>query len=64
MRKLIRGWPRSGKYELLPLLEEHHFGQLSRETIREKFGVATLRRKASSVGGLDAVVSDPGKARA
>ncbi|BCW57853.1 hypothetical protein StoSoilB20_12000 [Arthrobacter sp. StoSoilB20] len=52
------------RYELLPLLEEHYFGQLSREKIREKFGLAAIRRKASSVDGLDADVSDPGNAQA
>ncbi|MFE4082266.1 McrB family protein [Paenarthrobacter sp. YIM B13468] len=34
------------KYELLPLLEEQYFGRLSREKIREKFGLETIRRRA------------------
>ena len=34
------------KYELLPLLEEQYFGRLSREKIREKFGLEAIRRKA------------------
>ncbi|WP_179011705.1 McrB family protein [Paenarthrobacter ureafaciens] len=41
------------KYELLPLLEEQYFGQMSREKIREKFGLATIRRKAELDGGSD-----------
>lgn len=52
------------KYELLPLLEEHYFGQMSREKIREKFGLAAIRRKASGDVGPHADVSDPGNARA
>jgi 5-methylcytosine-specific restriction protein B len=39
------------KYELLPLLEEQYFGQMSREKIREKFGLATIRGKAELDGG-------------
>ncbi|GGJ17940.1 McrB family protein [Paenarthrobacter histidinolovorans] len=39
------------KYELLPLFEEHYFGQMSREKIREKFGLAAVRRKAAGAGG-------------
>ncbi|MEI2276691.1 AAA family ATPase [Paenarthrobacter ilicis] len=52
------------KYELLPLLEEHYFGQMSREKIREKFGLDAIRRKASGDVGPNADVSDPGNARA
>ncbi|WP_458107201.1 AAA family ATPase [Arthrobacter sp. R3-55] len=51
------------KYELLPLLEEHYFGQMSREKIREKFGLAAIRRKASGDVGPNGDVSDPGNAR-
>jgi 5-methylcytosine-specific restriction protein B len=35
------------KYELLPLLEEQYFGRLNREKVREKFGLAAMRRKAA-----------------
>ncbi|MET3812322.1 AAA family ATPase [Arthrobacter sp. UYEF3] len=42
------------KYELLPLLEEQYFGRLKRNQVREKFGLAAMRRKAaSSVGPVD-----------
>ncbi|MBT2534610.1 AAA family ATPase [Arthrobacter sp. ISL-69] len=42
------------KYELLPLLEEQYFGRLKRNQVREKFGLAAMRRKAASaVGPVD-----------
>lgn len=42
------------KYELLPLLEEQYFGRLNREKVREKFGLAVMRRKAGvDVGAVD-----------
>jgi 5-methylcytosine-specific restriction protein B len=47
------------KYELLPLLEEQYFGQMSREKIREKFGLAAVRRKAAGDGGLVTVAVVP-----
>ena len=33
------------KYELLPLLEEHYYGRLSRPEIHERFGLAAIERK-------------------
>ncbi|GAA5189794.1 hypothetical protein GCM10023346_05310 [Arthrobacter gyeryongensis] len=39
------------KYELLPLLEEQYFGRLKRNQVREKFGLAAMRRKAANGGG-------------
>ncbi len=42
------------KYELLPLLEEQYFGRLKRDQIRDKFGLAAMRRKAAaSLGPVD-----------
>ena len=42
------------KYELLPLLEEQYFGRLKRGQVREKFGLAAMRRKAGAdVGPVD-----------
>lgn len=35
------------KYELLPLLEEQYYGRLKRDQVREKFGLAAIRRKAA-----------------
>lgn len=40
------------KYELLPLLEEQYFGRLKRGQVREKFGLAAMRRKAARAVGL------------
>ncbi|MFF1830531.1 McrB family protein [Paenarthrobacter sp. NPDC058040] len=47
------------KYELLPLLEEQYFGQMSREKIREKFGLAAVRRKAAGDVGLASLAVGP-----
>ncbi|MBD8043359.1 AAA family ATPase [Arthrobacter sp. Sa2BUA2] len=33
------------KYELLPLLEEHYYGRMSRPEIHERFGLAAIERK-------------------
>jgi 5-methylcytosine-specific restriction protein B len=42
------------KYELLPLLEEQYFGRLNRDKVREKFGLAAMRRKVGvDVGPVD-----------
>lgn len=32
------------RYDILPLLEEHFYGQLDRATLRERFGVSALRK--------------------
>lgn len=40
------------KYELLPLLEEQYFGRLKRDQVRERFGLAAMRRKAGADVGL------------
>lgn len=48
------------KYELMPLLEEQYFGRLNRDKVREKFGLAAMRRKAGmDVGPVD-IVLEPG----
>lgn len=42
------------KYELLPLLEEQYFGRLSRDKVRERFGLSAIRRKAGmDIGPVD-----------
>lgn len=38
------GLARIWRYELLPLLEEHYFGRLTREDVRERFGLEALDR--------------------
>jgi 5-methylcytosine-specific restriction protein B len=37
------GLERIWKYDLLPLLEEHYYGRLTRAQVHERFGLATLR---------------------
>ncbi|WP_284974268.1 AAA family ATPase [Arthrobacter sp. efr-133-TYG-104] len=49
------------KYELLPLLEEQYFGRLSREKIRERFGLEAIRRKARLDSGRTSDVPHPPK---
>lgn len=42
------------KYELLPLLEEQYYGRLKRDQVRDKFGLAAIRRKAArAVAAVD-----------
>ncbi|WP_372463700.1 McrB family protein [Arthrobacter hankyongi] len=53
------GLERIWRYELLPLLEEHFFGRLSRKQVHERFGLAAIRRKASrGVGAADLVMEE------
>lgn len=42
------GLERVWDYSLLPLLEEHYYGRLSRPQVRERFGLATLRNKIAA----------------
>jgi 5-methylcytosine-specific restriction protein B len=37
------GLERIWKYEILPLLEEHYYGRLTRDEVHAKFGLETLR---------------------
>lgn len=48
------------KYELLPLLEEQYFGRLKRNQVREKFGLAAMRRKAGALMGPVDLLLTPG----
>lgn len=48
------------KYELLPLLEEQYFGRLKRDQVREKFGLAAMRRKAGALTGRVDLLLAPG----
>ena len=53
------GLERIWRYELLPLLEEHYFGRLSREQVHERFGLAAIRKKAArSVGAVDLAMQE------
>ena len=40
------GLARIWKYDLMPLLEEHYYGRLTRQQIRDKFGLDAVRRAA------------------
>lgn len=41
------GLERVWEYSILPLLEEHYYGRLTRQQVRERFGLAAIRRKAA-----------------
>ncbi|MGD9525455.1 MAG: McrB family protein [Dehalococcoidia bacterium] len=42
------GLERVWAYSILPLLEEHYYGRLSRAQVRERFGLAAVRRRAAT----------------
>lgn len=44
-----RGLQRIWRYELLPLLEEHYFGELDRTQVHARFGLDAIRRKAEEM---------------
>jgi 5-methylcytosine-specific restriction protein B len=41
------GIDRVWKYDIMPLLEEHFYGQIERTTIHERFGLAAIRASAA-----------------
>ncbi|ASN37929.1 restriction endonuclease [Arthrobacter sp. 7749] len=43
------GLERIWRYELLPLLEEHYFGRYSRDEVRRRFGLSSIRSKAEAL---------------
>lgn len=43
------GLERIWRYDLLPLLEEHYFGQLSRSQVHSRFGLAAIRVRAAGL---------------
>ncbi|WP_062465690.1 McrB family protein [Demequina maris] len=48
-----RGLDRIWRYDILPLLEEHYYGRISRTDVHATFGLAALRRSISTdVGDL------------
>jgi 5-methylcytosine-specific restriction protein B len=42
------GLERVWAYSILPLLEEHYYGRISRAQIRDRFGLAAIRRRAAA----------------
>jgi len=43
------GLERIWKYDLLPLLEDHYYGRMSRSELRDRFGLAALRRSREPI---------------
>ena len=41
------GLERIWRYDLLPLLEEHYFGRLSRSQVHSRFGLTAVRKRAA-----------------
>nr|WP_231712035.1 AAA family ATPase [Arthrobacter sp. zg-Y820] len=41
------------KYELLPLLEEHYYGRMSRQEIHARFGLEAIARKVDGISSAD-----------
>jgi 5-methylcytosine-specific restriction enzyme B len=41
------GLERIWRYDILPLLEEHYYGRLTRGQVHERFGLDSLRVKSS-----------------
>ena len=53
-RMLDRVW----RHDLLPLLEDHFTGRLTRSQVREKFGLATIRRRAATAARPNPVTGE------
>jgi 5-methylcytosine-specific restriction protein B len=50
-----QGLERIWKHDILPLLEEHYYGQMEREAVQKRFGLTAIRR---AVGNDGAGISD------
>ena len=57
------GLARIWKYDLLPLLEEHYYGRMSRPEVHDRFGLPTLRHNLAQVTP-DVPAADEGLAEA
>ncbi|NED94778.1 AAA domain-containing protein [Phytoactinopolyspora alkaliphila] len=63
------GLARVWRYSILPLLEEHYYGRMSREEVNQRFGLDTVRARATKHAGTAYDVStgttaaDEGSAR-
>lgn len=42
------GLERIWRYDILPLLEEHFYGQMDRDVLHERFGLSAIRRRAEA----------------
>ena len=47
------------KHDILPLLEEHYCGRLTRDQLRDRFGLAALRAILSGDEDADVVAAEP-----
>jgi len=55
------GIDRVWKYDIMPLLEEHFYGQIERTTIHERFGLAAIKAAASKKQAGKGEPSDGGE---
>ena len=53
------GLARVWKYDIMPLLEEHYYGRLTREQIRSRFGLVAVRAVITGNSTLDDEDSAP-----
>jgi MoxR-like ATPase len=58
-----QGLERIWKHDILPLLEEHYYGQMEREAVQKRFGLTAIRKAAGKDGAgisgeLDAEAAD------
>jgi 5-methylcytosine-specific restriction protein B len=54
------GIDRVWKYDIMPLLEEHFYGQIERTTIHERFGLAAITAAAAKKQAIKAESSESG----
>jgi 5-methylcytosine-specific restriction enzyme B len=57
------GLERVWRTAILPLLEEHHYGELSREQVERRYGLDTIKGRVANAAALDVTADDePGPA--
>ena len=47
------------KHDILPLLEEHYYGRLTRDQLRDRFGLAALRESLRGDEDAAAKAAEP-----
>jgi 5-methylcytosine-specific restriction protein B len=47
------------RYDLLPLLEEHYYGRLTRPAVLDRFGLAAIRRRLAASRSVEVVAPAP-----
>jgi 5-methylcytosine-specific restriction protein B len=52
------GVERVWRHDLLPLLEEHYYGRLTRDQVRARFGLDALRKRQATLAGTTAQQPD------